>query len=198
MSVSSPRPSRPPPPPRLRLLVGPQLRSCVFSVACRTSTASSWVQCGVPDPNRAGPQPGARELSVACRTSTAIPRVQCGVPDPNRDHASSVWRAWAWLTKWKIFYAEGPAYLRELTDKLEAKGASTLERLQNVWLSAIFLTSYSAFGFNRLSAERSVGIRDGWTLWRSTDMFDAFCLSYWYVDRWYPDMIWHVWCRECF
>ena len=47
-------------------------------------------------------------------------------------------------------------------------------------------------------AERSVGIRDGWTLWRSTDMFDAFCLSYWYVDRWYPDMIWHVWCRECF
>ena len=25
----------------------------------------------------------------------------------------------------------GPAYLRELTDKLEAKGAATLERLQN-------------------------------------------------------------------
>ena len=94
-----------------------------------------------------------------------------------------------------------PAYLRELTDKLETKGAATLERLQNwplVWLSANFLTSYSAFGFNRLSAERSVGIRDGWTLWRSTDMFDAFCLSYWYVDRWYPDMIWHVWCRDCF
>ena len=39
---------------------------------------------------------------------------------------------WAWLTKWKIFYAEGPLlYLRELTDKLEAKGAATLERLQN-------------------------------------------------------------------
>ena len=73
-----------------------------------------------------------------------------------------------------------------------------LAELASVWLSANFLTSYSAFGFNRLSAERSVGIRDGWTLWRSTDMFDAFCLSYWYVDRWYPDMIWHVWCRECF
>ena len=80
--------------------VGPQLRAREFSVACRTSTASSWVQCGVSDPNRelvssvwrAGPQPGARELSVACRTSTAIPRVQCGVPDTNRDPASSVWR----------------------------------------------------------------------------------------------------------
>ena len=82
-------------------------------MACRTSTASSCVQCGVSDLNcelvssvwRAGPQPRAREfsvacrtptgaceLSVACRTSTAILGVQCGVPDPNRDHASSVWR----------------------------------------------------------------------------------------------------------
>ena len=73
-----------------------------------------------------------------------------------------------------------------------------LAELASVWLSANFLISYSAFGFNRLSAERFVGIRDGWTLWRSTDMFDAFCLSYWYIDRWYPDMIWHVWCKECF
>ena len=94
-----------------------------------------------------------------------------------------------------------PAYLRELTDKLESQRCfhvGALAELASVWLSANFLTPYSAFGFNRLSAERSVGIRDGWTLWRSTDMFDAFCLSYWYVDRWYPDMIWHVWCRECF
>ena len=87
--------------PVVLLLVGSQLRSCEFSVACRAPTASSWVQCGVPDPNRdpassvwrAGPQPWSREFSVACRTPTASSWVQCGVPDPNRDRASSVWRA---------------------------------------------------------------------------------------------------------
>ena len=105
---------------------------------------------------------------------------------------------WAWVTKWKIFYAEGHAYLRELTDKPKVLPRWSACRTGLCILSANFLTSYSAVGFNRLSAERSVGIRNGWTLWRSTDMFDAFCLSYWYVDRWYPDMIWHVWCRECF
>ena len=81
--------------------VGPQLRSCEFSVACWTSTAILWVQCGVPDPNRdpacsvwrAGPQLWSRVFSAVCRTSTAILRVQCGVPDPNRDPACSVWRA---------------------------------------------------------------------------------------------------------
>ena len=31
-------------------------------------------------------------------------------------------------------------------------------------------------------------------LWRSTDMFDAF-YSYMF-HRWYPDMIWHVWCTR--
>ena len=80
--------------------VGPQPGSCEFSVACRTSTASSWVQCGVPGPNRelvssvwrAGPQPRARGFSVASRTSTSILWVQCGVPDLNRDPVSSVWR----------------------------------------------------------------------------------------------------------
>ena len=107
MSVSSP-PSRPPrpPPPLLFLLVlllplqprclsvasmwcaGPQPRSCEFSVACRTSTAILWVQCGVPDPNR---EPVSSV--VACRTPTASTWVQCGVPDPNRDPVSSVWRA---------------------------------------------------------------------------------------------------------
>ena len=73
--------------------VGPQLRSCEFSVACWTSTAI--------DPNRdpacsvwrAGPQPRSCEFSVASRTPTAILRIQCGVPDPNRDPVSSVWRA---------------------------------------------------------------------------------------------------------
>ena len=78
--------------------VGPQLRSCEFCVACWTSTAILWVQCGVPDRNRdpassvwrAGPQPRSCEFSGAYRTSTAIMRVQCGVPDPNCDHASSV------------------------------------------------------------------------------------------------------------
>ena len=81
--------------------VGPQLRSCEFSVACWTSTAILWVQCGVPDPNRdpacsvwrAGSQLWSRVFSAVCRTSTAILRVQCGVPDPNRDPACSVWRA---------------------------------------------------------------------------------------------------------
>ena len=91
MSVSSP-PSRPPspppprPPPPVVLLL---LRSCEFSVACRTSTAILWVQCGVLDPNRdpassvwrAGPQPRPCEFSVASRTPTAILWVQCGVPD---------------------------------------------------------------------------------------------------------------------
>ena len=32
----------------------------------------------------------------------------------------------------------------------------------------------TAILWGQCSAERSVGIRDGWTLWRSTDMFDAF------------------------
>ena len=66
---------------------GPQPRLCEFSVACRTSTAILWVQCGVPDLNRdpvssvrrAGPQPRLCEL--------------CGVPDLNRECVSSVWRA---------------------------------------------------------------------------------------------------------
>ena len=105
MSVSSPL-RRPSSPPRLRSSsvslsdlnydlvcsvwrVGPQLRARVFSVACRTPTASSWVQCGVPDPNRepvswvwrAGPQLRSCEFSVAPRTPTAILWVQCGVPD---------------------------------------------------------------------------------------------------------------------
>ena len=86
-------------PPRfVRLLVGPQPRSCVLSVACRTPIASPWVQCGVPDLNcdparRAGPQPRSCEFSVVYRTSTAILRVQRGVPGPNRDPVSSVWRA---------------------------------------------------------------------------------------------------------
>ena len=86
-----------PPPPVVLLLVGSQLRSC----ECRTPTASSWVQCGVPDPNRdpassvwrPGPQPRSCEFSVAARTPTAILWVQCGGPDPNRDPVSSVWRA---------------------------------------------------------------------------------------------------------
>ena len=68
---------------------GPQLRSCEFSVACRTPTAILQVQCGVPDPNRdpaisvwrPGPQPRSCEFSVASRTPTAILWVQCGVPD---------------------------------------------------------------------------------------------------------------------
>ena len=67
---------------------GPQPRSCEFSVACRTPTVISWVQCCVPDLKLR-----FREFSVACRTPTAIMRVQCGGPDPNRDPVSSVWRA---------------------------------------------------------------------------------------------------------
>ena len=78
--------------------VGPQLRSCEFCVACWTSTAILWVQCGVPDPNRdsassvwrTGPQPRSCQFGVACRTPTAILRVQCGVPDPNCDLVCSV------------------------------------------------------------------------------------------------------------
>ena len=106
MSVSSPPPppspsSPSPPPPVVLLLVGSQLRSCEFSVACWTPTAILRVQCGVPDPNREpassvwrpGPQPRSCEISVAARTPTAILWVQCGGPDPNRDPVSSVWRA---------------------------------------------------------------------------------------------------------
>ena len=77
-----------------------------------------------------------------------------------------------------------PAYLRELTDKLEAKGAATLERLQNWPVYESLKTSWHLtlhLHSNRLSAERSVGIEMVRTLWRSTDMFDALCLSYWYV-----------------
>ena len=80
---------------------GPQPRSCEFSVACRTSTAILWVQCGVPDLDRdpvnsvwrAGPQPRSCEFSVACRTSTAIMWGQCGAPDLTRDAVRSVLRA---------------------------------------------------------------------------------------------------------
>ena len=69
-----------------------QLGSSEFSVACRTTTAIRWVQCGVLDPNRdpmssvwrAGPQPRCCEFSVACWTPTAILRVQCGVLDPRK------------------------------------------------------------------------------------------------------------------
>ena len=107
---------------------------------------------------------------------------------------------WAWLTKWKIFYAEGPCLSSRIDWQVGSQRCfhvGALAELASVWLSANFLTPYSAFGFNRLSAERSIGIRDGWTLWRFTDMFDAFCLCYWYVDRWYPDMVGQVWCREC-
>ena len=101
MSVSSP-PSRPSPPSSSSSSCRPpQLRSCEFSVACRTTTAIRWVQCGVLDPNRdpmssvwrAGPQPRCCEVSVACWTPTAVLRVQCGVLDPTCDFASSVWRA---------------------------------------------------------------------------------------------------------
>ena len=52
---------------------GPQPRSCVFSVACRTPTVISCVQCCVPDLNcdsarsvwHTGPQPRLCEFSVA-------------------------------------------------------------------------------------------------------------------------------------
>ena len=66
-----------------------QLRWCVLSVPCRTSTAIMWAQCSVPDLNmqRSG------EFSVPRRTSTAIPWVQCSAPDLNRDPVSSVFRA---------------------------------------------------------------------------------------------------------
>ena len=64
VSLFSRTPSPSPPPPVVLLLVGSQLRSCEFSVACWTPTAILRVQCGVPDPNRdpassvwrAGPQ----------------------------------------------------------------------------------------------------------------------------------------------
>ena len=80
---------------------GPPLPSCVFSVACRTSTAIMCGQCCVLDLNRdavrpvlrAGPQPRSCEASVACRTSTAMLCGQCCAPDINRDQVSSVWRA---------------------------------------------------------------------------------------------------------
>ena len=113
MSACSPLPppSLPPPSPPRR---PPRPSLCEFSVACQTSTAIVWVQCGVPDLSRdpvssvwrpgpqpqscefselAGPQPRSCEFSVACRTSTAILWVQCGVPDLNRECVSSVWRA---------------------------------------------------------------------------------------------------------
>ena len=70
-----------------------QLRWCVLSVPCRTSTAIMWAQCSVPDLNRdpvssvfrAGPQPRSCEFSVPRRTSTAILWGQCSAPDLNRD-----------------------------------------------------------------------------------------------------------------
>ena len=60
--------------------VGPQQRSCEFSVPRRTSTAILCVQCSAPDLNRdpvrpvfrAGPQPRSCDASVPRRTSTAI------------------------------------------------------------------------------------------------------------------------------
>ena len=172
MSVSSPSSPSPRSPPR------------------RTSTTILWVQCGMPDLNRdpvisvwrAGPQPRAREFSVACRTPTAILRVQCGVPDPNRDLVSSVWRAGPQLRSREFSVAcRTPTAIMRVQCGVPDPNR---ELVSSVWRAGPQL--------------RSVGIRDGWTLWRSTDMFDACCLSHWYVDRWYPDMIWYVWCRECF
>ena len=195
---------------------GPQPRSCDFSVACRTPTASSWVQCGVPDPNRdpassvwrAGPQPRSREFSVACRTSTAIPRVQCGVPDPNRDHASSVWRA-------------GPQpRAREFSVACRTSTAigwnkrwlNTLEVYWHVWcLLFIPLICWQVVSWHDLVClvQRMLLAThcNAFVIWAcavaATIAFDFAsggmlpCLmpvSLFIFDRWYPDMIWHVCC----
>ena len=58
---------------------------------CRPSTASSWSQWSLPDPNskprirvvHAGPQLQARDRSGPCRTSITSARSQCSPPDPN-------------------------------------------------------------------------------------------------------------------
>ena len=178
---------------------GPQPRSCEISVACRTSTAILWVQCGVPDLNRdpvssvwrAGPQPQSCVFSVACRTSTAIVWVQCGVPDLNRDYVCSVWRAGPQVMCQKMCqrarYQENVSERMSedmsegTSERMSEKGCQKGWRLACVWLIANFLTSYSAFGFNRLSAERSCGIRDGWNslevYWHVWFLFPCICLT---------------------
>ena len=83
---------------------GPALqrpRPSGLSVPCRTSTATIFAQCCLPDLNRdhlrsvfpAGPQPQPSEPSVPCRTSTATVRVQCSLLDLNCDHLSPVFPA---------------------------------------------------------------------------------------------------------
>ena len=278
--------------------VGPQLRSCEFSVACWTSTAILWVQCGVPDPNRdpacsvwragsqlwsrvfsavcrtstailrvhsvwrTGPQPRSCVFSVACRTPTVISCVQCCVPDLNCDSASSVWHTgpqprlcefsvacrtapvmerigssckmsqdksdrmsgdmfarrsermcqrdgwfascW-WLGGWWLVarhicdadacpqtgkshstghdWPSGGSFTQRatcLSSRIDWQvgsqrccHAGALAELACVWILENLLTSHSAFGFNRLSAERSVGIRD------ASNSLEVY---------------WHVWC----
>ena len=70
--------------------------------------------------------------------------------------------------------------------------AGALAELACVWVLENLLTSHSAFGFNRLSAERWFELFGGLLtcLMPSVYPTDMF-------DREYPDMISHVSCREC-
>ena len=100
------------PQPRPVFPARPQPRPSEPSVPCRTSTATIWAQCSLPDLNRdhlspvfpAGPQPRPSEPSVPCRTSTATIWAQCSLPDLKRDHiyvsAGMSHTGSKWLTKW--------------------------------------------------------------------------------------------------
>ena len=104
----------------------------------------------------AGPQPRPSPPSVPCRTSTTTIHAQCSLPDLNREYPRQVFPAGPhvgrygtknvqkkvrkYVRQYVLGFTEQveellrrgpPTYLRELTDKLEAKAASTLERLQS-------------------------------------------------------------------
>ena len=165
---------------------------------------------------------------------------------------------WAWLTKWKIFYAEGPLLIFEnwltswkpkvlprwsacrtglcmtqckLPDIIlciwiqplvggaicwNKRWLNVLEVYWHVWcLLFILLICWQVVSWHDLAClvqrMHLVTHCNAFVIWAcavaATIAFDFAsggmlpCLmpDYWYLfDRWYPDMIWHVWCIECF
>ena len=80
-----------------RRAVSPQPRAAMSSVPCRTSTATIWAQCSLPDLNgdhlssvRSLPDLNRDHLRSVFPAGICA---QCSLPDLNRDHLRSVFPA---------------------------------------------------------------------------------------------------------
>ena len=160
--------------PRPVFPAGPQPRPSPPSVPCRTSTTTIHAQCSLPDLNReyprqvfpAGPHVGRYGTSV-------LVDLRRGGGLEDADWWLAIYVMLTRARKLKNLILLGfteqveellrrgpPTYLRELTDKLETKAASTLERLQS-WpvYDALQASWHSALpvGPNRFWLKRSGG-----------------------------------------